>query len=353
MRPALTPLPPSATWGGSEIRSGDPGIGVQEDVVALPYAEDGAWGVYDPAGALVSDAADRRLPHGELLQPARAEAAAITGAAPAAEAEYLYGGRLHGQYGHHVIEGLARLWPLTRGRWSGAKLLFHSHLDKTTLFSQSFTAATLGALGLGPDDVALVDRPMAIRRLVTPRPAIQQQAFAYACFRDLCLEIGARVRGERLDRGPLGALKRTLADGRSDTPLYVSKRWLTSGVRRIENDGEIEGVLHAAGFNILYPELVPFAEQLGHFAARKVIVGTVGSALHSVIFGRPPTRLLAISPDPQVNANFRLIDQLSGARTEYLLAEAGCTPLGPGGAFGSSYRFERPREVAAEILRRL
>jgi capsular polysaccharide biosynthesis protein len=45
----------------------------------------------------------------------------------------------------------------------------------------------------------------------------------------------------------------------------------------------------AAGFTVLQPERLPFAEQVQHFAAARCIIGEYGSALHGSIFFQPGT----------------------------------------------------------------
>jgi capsular polysaccharide biosynthesis protein len=116
------------------------------------------------------------------------------------------------------------------------------------------------------------------------------------------------------------------------------------------NEAEIEEVLHGAGVSILYPELVPFPEQLRLLSERRVILGTTGSALHTTAFlDRPPERVLAVSPEPLVNSNFRILDRLTGTDTAYFHAECASAPA-DGGTFALAFAFSRPVEVAKALL---
>jgi hypothetical protein len=139
--PALTPLPPEAIWGGCEVRRGDPGITILEDVFVLPYRRDAPWGVFDRSGALVPEATDLRLPSGELMgQAPRSHVDYAEIAEEADEAELTYAGRLHGHYGHFLIESLSRLWPLADGRRLSGRLLMHAEDAKALLFGLDHVA---------------------------------------------------------------------------------------------------------------------------------------------------------------------------------------------------------------------
>ncbi len=61
-----------------------------------------------------------------------------------------------------------------------------------------------------------------------------------------------------------------------------------------------------------------FSEQVRLFATRRVVLGSVGSALHTAIFAPPGRRVIGLSHAPRINPTFRLVDVLAGNRVAYL-----------------------------------
>jgi capsular polysaccharide biosynthesis protein len=162
-----------------------------------------------------------------------------------------------------------------------------------------FASAIASALGLTPNDFVFFDRPVRIRKLIVPRPSFQQQAFAHRVYGELCRRAGRALLGD--------------APVRPDPrPVWLSKTRLSAGVRRWNNEGEVEGVLEKFGVEIAYPEQMTFQEQVRLFASRSVICGTAGSAFHTSIFAPNRGRRVLIHPAPVINSNFRLFDALSG-----------------------------------------
>jgi capsular polysaccharide biosynthesis protein len=70
--------------------------------------------------------------------------------------------------------------------------------------------------------------------------------------------------------------------------IYVSRaRYHAAGQpvgRRLANEPEIRAVLESAGFTTVFPETLPWREQLALFASARVIVGEHGSAMKNLLF---------------------------------------------------------------------
>jgi len=76
--------------------------------------------------------------------------------------------------------------------------------------------------------------------------------------------------------------------------LFLSRAGIASN-RRTEDFDEIETYAASLGATILRPEAASWREQIGYFAAAKLVIGEYGSALHNTIFANDGVRTLAIN----------------------------------------------------------
>ncbi|MBI3283381.1 MAG: glycosyltransferase family 61 protein [Burkholderiales bacterium] len=67
-----------------------------------------------------------------------------------------------------------------------------------------------------------------------------------------------------------------------------------SGIRKITNATELEELLIAQNYVIVEPEKLTFLQQVQLFSRAKVIIGSSGAALASMIFARPNARMLIL-----------------------------------------------------------
>jgi hypothetical protein len=79
--------------------------------------------------------------------------------------------------------------------------------------------------------------------------------------------------------------------------IYVSRSLSTTYrpmYRAIENERDVENRLEKAGFKIVYPETLSFAEQVYTFYNSNVIIGPSGSGMLNSIFSRSNTKVVDI-----------------------------------------------------------
>ncbi|TGE00670.1 glycosyltransferase family 61 protein [Methylobacterium nonmethylotrophicum] len=255
----------------------------------------------------------------------------------APEETYLFLGGAHLHYGHFLVTTLPRFWPLLRGR-PDAPILCYAPVDAAQWQPFRFAIDILARLGLGVREIHAFEAPMRLRRAVVPAPAFQEEAFAHTVFRDLCLAIGAGCyTPDEVD-----------ADAR---PAYLAKTRLSGGVRRFANEEAVTEILAREGVEILHPEAMSFAEQVRLFARRRVVAGSLGSALHTALFAPPGRRVVALSAGSRINPTFRLVDALCGNAVAYL-HQPGTAEVEKEG-FGSQQRLPDPRAAAEGLLRRM
>lgn len=252
----------------------------------VPYQ----FGVFDRDGEPVDFARLRReWPRSRTINP--------TGSAgsPAERREgtFIYGGVLINQFGHFLLETLARCWAWrTRG---AAPVVFHC--ERPVLLP--WQAEVLAAFGLPPAEIVFVTRSIAFERLVVPQPGYVISSFFHADhMRTLAFAPSRPVSGRK---------------------LWISRRRLGEGaLGTFENEPDLEALLQERGWTILHPQEHPFAEQIRCFAGAERIAGIEGSALHSIIHLRDFRGAVSIvprTPAGRLNSrNYGLIATTKGIR---------------------------------------
>jgi Glycosyltransferase 61 len=80
--------------------------------------------------------------------------------------------------------------------------------------------------------------------------------------------------------------------------IFVSRRSVTRAsegtYRALLNEDALVEALAARGYEIVEPELLPFADQIRLFAEADLVVGLGGAALFNTIFSPPATRVVSI-----------------------------------------------------------
>jgi capsular polysaccharide biosynthesis protein len=75
--------------------------------------------------------------------------------------------------------------------------------------------------------------------------------------------------------------------------LFVSRTRFGS-TRHLTNRARIEAMAASAGFDMIYPEALPFNVQIALFASARQVMGEYGSGLHNTIFGSPELHCCAL-----------------------------------------------------------
>jgi len=300
--------PCGGLWGSATIIDSDPACETVRDAVYCPLRPDifldsyNGWGIYHRDGSLVEACGYYRLPSKALIGQSRHLGLPPT-LALAAPGAYVYGGPVIMHFGHFLTAALPRLWEIVRrGLPRDAKIVVHSHEAPEAWFARDYVRTILGQLGLPPDRFVQFPQPTLIPRLHVPRPALEEQNFAHRVFRTLCLRIGA----------PFQAAKQ---EGRA---IYLSKTRMRNGTYRLMNEEPVDDAMRAAGIEVVHPETLPFAGQVGLLASSALVIGTAGSAFHTSVFCEHPPRIVGLAYGPVLNANYALIDALAGNDARYV-----------------------------------
>jgi len=337
----LTLQPCGGLWGAATIIDSDPVHEVVRDAIYQPLHPSifldsyHGWGIYHRDGRLVQACAYYRLPDQALIGQCQHMTPPLD-PEPAPPGTFVYGGPVIMHYGHFMTAALPRLWQaVRRGLPPDAKIVCHSHEAPEEWFKRDYVRTILGRLGLAPSRFVRFGVPTLIPLLHAPRPAMEEQNFAHRVFRDLCLHIGRPYQAP--------------PSGRT---IWLSKTRMANGIYRLLNEDAMQDAMQAAGIEVIHPETLSFAAQAGLMSGSAVVAGTVGSGFHTAVFcGRAP-RVVALAYGPVLNANYALMDGLTGCRAEYFYSPDMVAAEGAGAAT-FCYRAADPAGLARALIERI
>lgn len=325
--------------GGEVILDGEPSTLTLREAIYIPReGSDPSWGIFDHGGRFVGLAGSFRGPGHQAhltspITPLRHDR--IGDRAP--DARYVYGGPLHGHYGHFLLSTLSRFWPFLDSKDPDIKILCHPMADLDDLFALPFVAEIFNALGLRRESFVCFDRPTLIPELVVPGAAFEETGFAYRVFGRLCHRIGDRLT-EGMPASP------------GDAPVYMSKARLPSGVGRIVNEEEFSDRLSRAGFDIVHPERLPLGQQIRLYRDRPQIAALTGSSLHTSLFSAGRS-IVGLSYVNTLYTSYSLIDLLGGGRGMYVYPHGDIALLPRTRNFHLEYRLTDVAATAEQFIR--
>jgi capsular polysaccharide biosynthesis protein len=235
-----------------------------------------------------------------------------------------------GHFGHLLTEQISRLWAWQRVRELDpeVKLLTTLQHDRVPQELLPFEVDVLAAFGVGPEDVHVYTEPCIPERLYTATPMFSLPHYVHPEMVDLWDQVGDHL-----------AQSATTADW--PRLLFVSRR--PSMKRACHNAQEVEAWFAARGFEVVYPEDHPLADQVAMFRAAETVAGFAGSGLFHLAFVKQPTTVITLAPYSYTARNEHLIAATRGHR----VVSVWSTPdiPHPAGtwtqeAFGSSFTFD-------------
>lgn len=289
--------------GELSIRHGEPGVEVVENAVFVPPVEMEERGKFEGAvltedGAPIAAArAERRFgafgPQtlGALSGPVEIAPSGVV------EEEVVYLGWFIGHFGHFLLESLARVWFLERID-PAIKVVFHVERER---YLKGSLAPILALFGIPPDRVLLLTEQTVLRRVLIPEPLYEISHAAH----------------ERMP-SPFRRVAAGIAGGvdRSDQPLYLSRRMLSSTKRQIVGEFEMEEIFRENGFLVAHPETMGFAEQVRLINRHGDVFSTDGTAAYLTLFALEPPRLHVLTSDVPIPDYF-LVPKAEGAVAWY------------------------------------
>jgi hypothetical protein len=296
---------------GACVHEGLPEIQEYHEVFFVP----GLRAVYDDHGVLIRSSVSRggvgAIKSGtppERIDAAQAERSPVVDKA-------LFGGIVScGHFGHFLLESLSRLWPFAipsmAQEVSDCDILYWSPDGKTGDAVLRPGRVILASLGIDAQ-VRLLDQPVLIRKLIIPGQATilkKPASEIYPIFRTLL-----KTAGDRITRMYRQSRKEEYTEN-----VYLSRSRLSFRQRNCVNEKRLEALLQTHGFGIFHPQEMSLADQIGLWDRAQIVVGTWGSALHTMLFSEVSQKTILCLTDGNHEGAFTGVDRICGADTKYV-----------------------------------
>lgn len=284
------------------IRRDEPTVEVVEYGVLIPAVGRQPGELTYRGGLLDRDGASVEVVHLRRkgkTRMTRLDESAASEANHVVDEEVVYLGWLFNHFGHFLLESLARMWFLREVNPS-TPVVFHAVSECPP---QGIFKRILSAFNLVPDRILILDKPTRLRRLLIPEPLYEIGYFVHEWMPSPFQESVLRTIGEVTDF--------------SEQPVYLSRRLLPTGRRKLVGERELEEVLRKHGILIAYPETMTFEDQLQLFNRHTDIITSTGSAAHGVLFALNQPRLHMLT-DVSPLADYFLVPKVTGAMPSYI-----------------------------------
>jgi capsular polysaccharide biosynthesis protein len=232
---------------------------------------------------------------------------------------WIFAEMLCAHFGHVLFDTPSRLWPLKAGlieREQIDGILGHGMMGAglNGLRFPRYARELVAAIGIAPEKIRFVTRPVEVERLIVPRRIAPYDAVWHPIFARMM-----RSAGERLVAGMEG-----------DTPRRI---WLSRSRFKADSRGgpglaPLDALAECHGFTVVHPQTLPFRTQIALARNASHIAGPVGSQLHLCAFAaQANVKVLTVSPSYfQLPFNNMLVEDIGGRETHFAVPLA--TPKG-------------------------
>lgn len=303
----------------------NPGWVTLKGVTLAPVrSPDGPWGkhffgAFDQDGQFIQDFAH---PWCNVDEVPRAPVAQL-------QAVAIYGGLVMHHVGHFILEGLSRLWFLQRH--PELPIIWHwidlpiPHPD-----DRGWQRELIALLGLGKHRHIFLRQALHVERLILPAPGFRSGAFLHP-----------------LQSAALGCITGPeMIPGRR---VWLSRSALPDQFGRVEGEKQVEALLSAQGWTIIYPERESMRRSAEIFHEAEVVSGFIGSAFHTLLLHAAPRARLR----PVIRPGIMLDDYRIAAQSKQLVfepVEAAMTALDQRAGW-TNFRLEAPADLVSALVR--
>lgn len=221
------------------------------------------------------------------------------------EPHFYWDSEFRGHFGHVMTEMLARMWAFdeARRRHPGLKVLMAINKDREL---GGHEVAILEAFGAGRDDITFIRKPVRVRTMLAATPMFSQPQYVHPEIAAVWDRVGRHLAAQAPDR---------------DYPrrIFIARR---IEKRPCRNAAEVEKLFAEHGFDLVYPEDYPLAEQARMFREADTIAGFAGSGLFTVMLAERPKHLIMVCSESYNAENEWMIAAVRGHRVDVAWCEA-------------------------------
>lgn len=202
---------------------------------------------------------------------------------------------IRGYFGHALTEQLSKVWAWqeVRRREPEAKVLVSLNRGRGLA---GWEWDLLAGAGIAREDVHVAGGPVVVERLLAATPAFSMPRYVHPAVLDVWDATGAALRSRAV---------------RQDWParVFLSRR---HDKRACLNREEVERLFARHGFEVLYPEDHPLADQVAMVDRAEVVAGFAGSGMFTTMFATRPTRVVLVAPETYRPSNEYMIAAVRG-----------------------------------------
>jgi hypothetical protein len=257
------------------------------------------FGVLDGGGNLVRSSLCRHDAKGRLIGRADMEKIPYVGATA------VYLGIVPFHFGHLLIEHLDR----AHYRGQNVKYVFADNGLDYNNTAPGYLPDTLEVIGIRRGDVIILDETTRFDRVIVPDSATDGMNFTSRTFGAMFDELFVKPEFSRGEK------------------IYLSRAKM--GARRTYGEEKIQEIFRKNGFDIVYPETLPVAEQAGIARNATTLAGLAGTALHLALFMKPGGTVIQINRNVCVRESHSaqlLVNKIRGLKSVFVDGSIEKTP---------------------------
>lgn len=197
---------------------------------------------------------------------------------------FMGGGYIFSHFGHFLLEGISRTYPLLDKKFQNKKLVFV--VKRGTKSLPSYILTMLGGLGVKSENIILISKTTRFAGVYVPPQASVLTKYICPVMGDVFKTISKKL---------------SIKTVKNYDKIYLSRGRMNDG--RTFGEGAIEKIFAKNGYKIIYPETLPVAEQITLAHNCKIMAGTAGTALHLSLFMRRGGTIVQIKRNTSFDDN--------------------------------------------------
>lgn len=219
----------------------------------------------------------------------------------------VFGGILFPHFGHLMVETLSRSWWLVENGDGATPLVLQLYGSAESV--PAYARKLFHLAGLNVHFVA-PNTSIRVSNLIVPQTSLIERCWAHPNF----LSVFRQIRGK---------VQSTFSGKTYGPRLFVARG---KGVAQVFGEEIVQRELERQGYVTLDPSTAPLEDQIMAFANATHIVGSLGSAMHNVVYAERLEKITYLVRDTFVSQTYPAIDQASSKYDSYYFY-AGLTPL--------------------------
>lgn len=229
------------------------------------------------------------------------------------EEKVVYCGYLIDQWGHFLIESIARLWYFLKHDDPSVKYVFFVEYGAGDIELEGNYREFFRLLGI-LDRLEIISEPVRYREVTVPELAYGRMKYDTQEYKDIFNTVVNNAMDE--------------CGGKSYNKVYFSRSRL---IRDEFGTAMLDSLFERNGFQVIYPETLPLKQMISILQSTNTLACISGSTPHNVLFMKDDCRLIVIERCAMNNEIQADINRIKGLDVTYVDAHLFFFPVSYGG----------------------